>query len=160
MGSTHISLHYKRAYCIILKVTNTVFGGNEDMERRGCPRIKISADGVFYLGDKQIHVREFTGIVDDISESGLKIRLTEPVSEELLQNLSIGKEVRFQIVDEFELMGELKDDIISGAATIMRTEQSDSKYCIGCKFNAPSAELLYYVTDRKTYSFLQIINNR
>lgn len=54
-------------------------------------RIRIDAESVFILDNKDISPREFPGIVEDISESGVKIVTSKDESSHILNYLSSGK---------------------------------------------------------------------
>jgi len=130
------------------------------MERRGCPRIKIFADGIFYLQNDEAPAFEFTGVVEDISESGLKVVLDNVDVNEVLPIFSSDSQISFQIIDEFELLGEIKDEVIRGSASVIRICSFPNKISLGCKFTQINKELLEYVTNRQTLSYINVMNSQ
>lgn len=130
------------------------------MERRDYPRINISADGVFILKSQETMQHEFSACVSDISESGFKITLDKSDNSSILYKLNVDDMLGFNIVDSYDLFGEEVDTILDGTAIIKRRINTNDSIILGCRFYNPSEELITYVTNKKTASFMSSLKNR
>lgn len=124
------------------------------MDRRLYQRIRIDAESVFILDNKDISPREFPGIVEDISESGVKIVTSKDESSHILNYLSSGKNLHFNVVDNYKLFGKETDAIISGLVTIVRKESDGDFVILGCKYSPVTKEIEKYVSDKKLSLFV------
>lgn len=124
------------------------------MDRRLYQRITVNAEGVFILDNTNVSPREFPGIVEDISEGGMKITMTREESNHILPYLSTGKNLHFHASDDFKLFGMDKEAIISGQVEILRQENVDDFVILGCKFKRKTSELMKYISDRKISLFM------
>lgn len=95
------------------------------MDRRLYQRIRIDAESVFILNNKEISPREFPGIVEDISETGIKIVTRKDEASHILNYLSTGENLHFNVIDDYKLFGNEVNAIISGLVTIVRNEADD-----------------------------------
>lgn len=130
------------------------------MERRDYPRINISADGVFILKNDDTMYHEFSACISDISESGFKITLEKPNNSSILYKLNVDDMLSFNMVDKYKLFDEDVETILDGTAIIKRKINKDDCVILGCRFYNPSEELISYVSDKKTASFMSALKNR
>lgn len=124
------------------------------MEKRGYSRIKISTDGVFILANDSIIPREFSGTIENISESGMKIVVNKSDIHHLLQHIEIGTVFSFAIVDEYNLFETPKQEIIRGDARIVRTVDDGDFLTIGCRIISPAYEIYEYINNKRTSFFM------
>lgn len=124
------------------------------MDKRRYSRISIYATGIFYLKKNETPNREFSGTINDISECGFKVTIDTVHSAVLHEHLNEGDSFDFIIVDEYNLFGEHKARIVRGVATIVRKVYNNDILEIGCQFPAARGELLSYISDKRTISFM------
>lgn len=123
------------------------------MERRGYGRIYINIEGVFTLVDKDTLPREFEGYIENVSERGLKVSFEKKSYSDIHSIINIGDTISFQSYDEYEYFGTEKDVIISGIATVIRIEDSEEKYILGCKLIGQN-DISQYVDEKRTSFFM------
>lgn len=123
------------------------------MDRRYYQRTKLNIDAIFFLSDKQTFPREFNGILEDISESGIKVVLDPLTPEQIIDSIAIGDHIHFNSYDEYDLFGQSKDIVLSGDVIVSRKTSSSGKIVLGCKLYPITDELSTYISDKKTCSF-------
>ena len=124
------------------------------MEKRGYSRIRVATDGVFILADDSIVPREFSGTIEDISESGIRVVINKADITHLIQHIKVGAELSFAIVDEYNLFDTTKQEILRGEARIIRTVDDGDYLTIGCKIKSPAYDIYEYVNNKRTSYFM------
>ena len=119
------------------------------MDRRLYRRITINAEGVFILDNNEISHREFPGVIEDISEGGIKIKMVKDEADHILPHLKTGSYLHFLATDDYTLFGNVNSAIISGQVEVLRQDTINNLITLGCKFKKYTSELLDYVSDRK-----------
>lgn len=124
------------------------------MEHRQYERVSINAKGVFFLDDKNILNREFSGILNNISENGFKVTIDATKYPQLLKLDKNNDIFDFYIIDEYDLFEQHKKAIMDGRAKIIRRCFENKALIIGCELITPRKNLLDYVSDKKTIAFV------
>lgn len=121
------------------------------MERRKYQRIKVSAESTFLMLDKKVIDREFCGVIDNISENGIKIVVNRTEAEHILPLINTNDSIHFQAMDNFNLYGENIDAIVRGDAYVVRREIYDDSIIFGCKINELYTDIsdLDYISSRR-----------
>lgn len=120
------------------------------MDRRTYQRIKVDVESIFIVDNTSVSPREFEGIIEDISESGMKILIKAQDTLHLLPYIEKGQHLHFSAADDFHLFGQERSSIFSGMVEIIRREALENDlFLLGCKFKRYSNELQKYVSDRK-----------
>ena len=123
------------------------------MNQRYYQRTHIDVECMFFLSGKEISHCEFSGILENISESGVMIIVDPSTPSEIVDIIGINDHIHFDGFDEYNYFGEDRDDYLSGDVTVVRKESSDGRTILGCKFGPVSEELTNYIADKKTCSF-------
>lgn len=124
---------------------NEVWG----MERRRYERIRIDAASQFSMSDTSDGSLDFAGIIEDISEGGIRIVVSEAQYLDIADKISVGSEVIFQAMDEYMLYMTTRTDEIHGNAKVVRVEKYDDKYVFGCEMHYLNSSLEEYIVNRK-----------
>lgn len=129
------------------------------MDRRLYQRINIDAEGVFILDNETVSPREFSGIIENISEGGIKITFNKDAAATLLPYISKGEHLHFSAADDYSLFNREISAIISGKVEIIRKDIEDDLVSLGCKFKQYTNELSEYVSNKKLSSYMNAINS-
>lgn len=126
------------------------------MERREYQRINISAEGAFVFLNTDSTYRECQGLIEDISENGIKILLSNSLSDKSLPSISDDASLHFQAVDNYDLYGNKKTALIMGKAKVVRQELQDDFIVLGCRVSEYTSELVNYnyVSERKLSHYI------
>lgn len=123
------------------------------MENRMYQRVKLNIDVLCYIQGAPAGKVEFSGIVINISECGIAIKVSDERYVAVIDDASIGTEFRFLFVDEYELFKEEKTVHVEGTARIIRKEETPGGILIGCEIRGRKESVEKYVSDRKLISF-------
>lgn len=125
------------------------------MEKREYPRLLLNKEAVFFINNSNIAIHEFSGIIDDISEVGIRIKLNKEENKEIIKVLQIDTELTFSTVDILSYNEKEEFKYISGNVKIVRIEELDNNVFIcGCKIINPDKDILKYLDDKRTYNYL------
>ena len=116
-------------------------------------REKLNIDGLFYIQDAEFGKREFSGTIINISECGIAVKVYDERYIPIADELSIGAEVRFLFVDEYELFKEQRTAHVEGTARVVRKEKNQDALIVGCEIRGRKESVEKYVSDRKLISF-------
>lgn len=122
-----------------------------DKRRYQRERIDVSAN--FYIVGGELGKIEFSGLIVNISEVGILIEVDEPRFIEVARTTEVGSEIRFIGIDEYEIFKEQRTRYIEGTAKVVRTDEKDGIYTMGCELKNLSRELEQYISDRKVIGF-------
>lgn len=128
---------------------DTYVKGLVKVERRNYRRVVVSLDSCFIIKDNEPGYREFNGVIEDLSECGIKIRVEDQRFAKIAGELSIGDKITFQSIDEFEMFNEMHTEVFSGEAEIVRIDSTSNELVIGCKVFSSSNEFNEYVKNKK-----------
>lgn len=123
------------------------------MENRNYQREKINIPCVFFVEGAPSGKREFTGIIGDMSEGGMKVEVSAPEDIAKLSDIVVGTVIKFQSVDEYDLMKTKRCDLISGELNVVRITRGNEGIVIGCKLVELSDELEEYIGNKRLVSF-------
>lgn len=124
------------------------------MEKRLYRRIKVGLSSNFVVKYNPIGLREFGGYIEDLSENGIKISVTNPFYSQIFSNIKTGNVISFQSVDEYELYGKKRIDVFSGEAKVVRVATEGLNTVIGCMIFDPTEEYEEYVKNKKASIFV------
>lgn len=130
------------------------------MERRVYQRIRISIEGLFISLNENAYPTEIEGMIEDISEGGIKIIIKKDTESSKTPCLKIGDVLRFQAYDEYELFGNQNNDVVSGVIQVVRVDETKDSITLGCKFTSKTSQLEEYISNRKTSSFMSGFSKR
>lgn len=99
-------------------------------------------------------MREFIGIIEDISEGGIRIRVNEEHFKEAVSTIKKGSIITFQSYDEYKLYQQIKEEVFSGEVEVLRVDNTPNGLFFGCKFVRLTKELEEYITNRKISVFV------
>lgn len=125
------------------------------MEKRLYQRILAGVISNFILKDNPPGHREFSGVIDDISENGIKISISDSSCSEIVTNIKVGNIIAFQALDEYEIYGEVRTEVFSGEAKVIRVDSEKDNIIIGCKVVKSSKEFDEYVKNKKMALFMK-----
>lgn len=123
------------------------------MENRSYPRERINIQCAFFVEGAENEKREFTGIIGDLSEGGMKVKVISPEDVAKISEVCVGTKIKFQSVDEYTLMKEVRCDILEGELTVVRISHTGNDIVIGCKIVELSPELEEYLGNKRLVSF-------
>lgn len=123
------------------------------MEKRWYQREKLNIDGVFFIQGAKIGKIEFVGMIKDISEGGLAIRVKDEQYIDIADEAEIGTTIRYFFIDEYEVFGEQKNPQLVGDVTVVRKSKEHGELILGCTINYLSSDLESYISDRKVLAF-------
>lgn len=130
------------------------------MERREYTRVKVGAQGEFFLFEDGKVVYDFVGIVDNVCEGGLGIHVEREVYETVGVSLEVGQRISFQAYDANGYSIREEEGIFHGNAEVVRKIMHDNILEIGCKIDDRSAEFMEYVKDKKVYLYISALNKK
>lgn len=124
------------------------------MEKRQYQRENIDCLGLFYIQGGEYGKIEFDGIVINVSEGGMAIKVVKSESLAIADEVQVGTELKFCFIDRYELFHEIKDVNVSGMATVVWIDKNDERLIIGCEFHGDCKKLERYVAERKMITFM------
>lgn len=119
------------------------------MDRRYYGRVRIRVEGNFIVAENIPENREFSGLIENISEGGILIRTSRDECGHIADRLKVGMKISFQAYDEYELMGSHMMDIFSGEVAVLRVEEADDDFLLGCRFTQLNPKLEKYIQNKK-----------
>lgn len=123
------------------------------MDRRYYQRTLIEVEGCFIITNEASNDREFTGIIKDISEGGIKVFVDKDKCDSPVQKALRGTVLSFQFYDEYGLFQEIRQEVITGYAEVLRVENSEAGITLGCKLVGINKNLEDYITNKKLSIF-------
>lgn len=125
------------------------------MERRQFVREKINVLGLFYIQDTEPSKSEFAGMIFDVCEMGISIKVTDSKYFPIVDTIDTGTIIKFYFCDEHFYFKELKRHEIVGDATVVWKERTDDSISLGCRTLKMYSALDTYVSEKKTLSFIE-----
>lgn len=125
------------------------------MDKRLYQRIFCHVECILLSANENASPCEIEGVIVDMSESGIKISFDKSNSSSPLPCLNVNDPIHFQAFEEYEVLGEQKEALISGDAIIIRIIDNEDTVEIGCKYTKRCDELDEYIKDRKVSLFLK-----
>ena len=122
-------------------------------DKRRYLREKIDVSANFYIVGGEYGKIEFSGVIANISEVGILIEVKEAKYIEVAQTAEIGSEIRFVGIDEYEIFNEQRLEYLEGTAIVVRFDEKDGIYLIGCEIKNLPRKLEKYIADRKVIGF-------
>lgn len=127
------------------------------MERRYYQRVDVLAESTFIIPKKEFGKSEFNGIIENVSESGICIRVHDPKYFSIIAEMEIGETIRFQAVGKYRLYDENRESVFSGEISIARVNDVDGDKIIGCKIIRHTPELDSYIDNMCLSQFMDRI---
>ena len=125
------------------------------MERREYQRIKINAASQFYSKKSEQFTVEFAGTIEDISESGIRIVVDDPMYFDVMNGLEQGTEIVFQAVDSYSYSYTDRVDVFEGRVAVVHIGIRNGAYILGCRITVSNGNLQEYIKNRKVSLFLK-----
>ncbi len=122
-----------------------------DQRKYSRERIDVAAN--FYITGGEFGKIEFTGMIANISESGILIEVIDTPSVEVAKTVAIGSEISFVGIDEYEIFKDRKVEFLEGTVNVVWACERNGKFSIGCEIKNLSRELEKYIADRKIIGF-------
>ena len=129
------------------------------MDKRFYRRLSLDIEGVFIL-DKEDAPGEFKGIIEDLSESGIKIIIDTNAYPNAYDAINENDLLYFTAADEFKLFDEDQSFIIQGKAKIIRKRVTKDALVIGGEIVSVSNEIMEYLLSRRTSIYMDSLNNK
>lgn len=125
------------------------------MERREYQRIHAeNVNGLFYPEREMQGKLSFPATIENISETGMGVLVTDEQFFAMMPELFIGTKLRFQFVDEYRLYNKDMMDVVEGDVCLLRIEKYPDCYKLGCKFSGPNKDLAEYVKNKKVALYM------
>ena len=125
------------------------------MERRVYQRIHAEdVHGLFYPEHEVQGKLAFSASIENISEIGMGVIVTDEQFFAMMQELLVGTRLKFQFVDEYNLYNKEMVDVVEGNASLLRIEKHLDYYKLGCKFSEPNKDLAEYVKNKKVALYM------
>lgn len=102
------------------------------MDRREHQRIVVGLECNFYFKNRDTDSKEFCGVIEDISEAGLRLRICEKSNSDFVKKANVGDYILFQSADEYTRANRPQIDVLIGEAKITRIENKNEHVLIGC----------------------------
>lgn len=125
------------------------------MEKRLYQRVLVGLISNFIIKENEPGFREFNGIIEDLSENGIRIRIEDQSYLHIVEKIKVGDKILFQSIDEYEMYGDTRTDIFSGEARVIRKSSDDGNVIVGCKIDKSSDEYSEYVKNKKMALFMK-----
>lgn len=129
-------------------------------DRRYYQRARLQADSSFFIKNNESGLREFEGVIEDISEGGIRFFVAKESITASVSTIKVGSIICFQSYDEYELYNETKGDVFTGEVEVIRIESSAEGLAVGCKLVKSNAELEEYIKNKKVSIFSSVYLNR
>lgn len=129
-------------------------------ERRLHQRIVSQLQANFYIESDNNDPNEFGGIIENLSENGIKIVVSDQDDFKVVNEIVVGDEVVFQAVDEYELYGKTRMDIFKGHASVVRIEKDENDIVLGCEVNSISKDFEKYVSNKRISLYLSTMRRQ
>lgn len=125
------------------------------MENRYFSRIIVDIPCVCIekFGDQS--TLEFAGIIHDISESGIQVRIDKNKYNSLADRMEAKDIISFQAHDEYVIVSVNHEDVIQGDAEVVWINSTSDNMSFGCRTNKVLPEYLSYVKNKKIALFLE-----
>lgn len=114
----------------------------------------MGTESNFIIRDNEPEMREFNGIIEDISEGGIRIRVTNEQFKDAVSTIKEGSVITFQSYDEYKLYQELRQEVFMGEVEVLRVDKSATEMVFGCKFVRLTKDLEEYIKNKKVSVFI------
>lgn len=125
------------------------------MDRRYYSRTKIRIESTFFIEGNDIGLRDFTGVIEDISEGGVRFIVDEEHRKESVDTIKNGTVIKFQAYDEYMLYNQMRDEVFSGEVEVIRIDECVDGTHFGCKINKLTDELEEYINNKKISEYVK-----
>lgn len=125
------------------------------MDRRYYQRAKVGVESLFFIEGNGPGLRDFEGILEDISEGGIRILVRKEQYKESVETIKVGSIISFQACDEYQMYNKTMTEIFMGKVEVLRIQKIGDDIHIGCKHVKLSQELEEYIRNKKVSVFLQ-----
>lgn len=124
------------------------------MEKRSFDRVTVDVPAmvIFTLADNS-NV-ECDGVLHNISEGGVQIKLEKEDYDAIAPKLKIGDVIGFKAVDVYQVFSDKREDIVQGNVEVIWVSEADREIAIGGKLNYVSSDYLSYVKNKKLSTFI------
>ncbi len=123
-------------------------------DRRSSERIRIDAVSQFLIKNEDSYGGDFEGIINNISDTGLGVIITKEKYFPRVKSLKVDDPIFFQALDEYTLFNKPTSDIFQGKIKIVRIEETDEGYYIGCSIESANQDLQQFISRRKMAFFI------
>lgn len=72
------------------------------MERRHYQRFPAELDCNLYFKNWEIDHKEFSGILENLSEAGMRLKISRDKNADFIEKVNIGDSILFQTADEYK----------------------------------------------------------
>lgn len=125
------------------------------MDRRYYSRTKIRVESTFFIEGNKADLRDFIGVLEDISEGGIRFIVDEVHFKESVGTIKKGTKIKFQAYDEYMFYNEMRDEVFSGEVEVIRIEENEDGIHFGCKITKLTEELASYINNKKVSEFVK-----
>ena len=125
------------------------------MDRRLYKRVPVSLLGDFILRGSEADQREFDGVIQDVSEGGIKFCVNGAEYPDLISAIQVGSKILFQSLDEYVFFKERRTDVFHGEVEVVRAEDIDGRMIFGCRMTKLLPDFANYVKHKKLSLFLE-----
>lgn len=99
-------------------------------------------------------IRDFTGVIEDISEGGIRFIVDDEHYKESVGTIEVGTIVSFQAYDEYVLYHQERQDVFSGNVEVIRIDELSDGVHYGCTITKLSDELSEYINNKKISEYV------
>ena len=122
-------------------------------DKRRYLREKVNVLTNFYIVGGEYGKVEFSGLIANISEVGILIKVEDSAFIEVAKTAGVGRDIRFIGIDNYEIFKEKRVGYLEGTAKVIWTREEDGIYLMGCEIINLPRKLEKYILDRKVIGF-------
>ena len=125
------------------------------LNRRYYSRTKIRIESTFFIDGNKAGLRDFTGVIEDMSEGGIRFIVDEEHRKESVGTIKNGTIIKFQAYDEYMLYNQMRDEVFSGEVEVIRIEEYEDGTHFGCKITKLTDALEKYINNKKISEYMK-----
>ena len=125
------------------------------LDRRYYSRTRLRIESTFFIDGNKLGLRDFTGVIEDISEGGIRFIVDEAHRKDAVDTIKKGTTIKFQAYDEYMLYNQMRDEVFSGEVEVIRIEEFEDGTHFGCKITKLTDALEAYINNKKISEYIR-----
>lgn len=126
-----------------------------ELDRRNYSRTRLRIESTFFIDGNKLGLRDFTGVIEDISEGGIRFIVDEAHRKDAVDTIKKGTTIKFQAYDEYMLYNQMRDEVFSGEVEVIRIEEFEDGTHFGCKIIKLTDALEAYINNKKISEYIR-----
>lgn len=123
------------------------------MERRHYQRFPAELDCNLYFKNREIDHREFSGTLENLSEAGMRLKISRDKNADFIDKVNIGDSILFQTADEYKYGSVDEVKVFIGEAKVVRVDEAEDYIKLGCYIISISTEYQEYIRYKEIQMF-------